>query len=95
MVGKQCGRCTKAELMRHVQVDDERTYGYLWWIEQPTLDGSTYPSHFMAGAGGNRIAVVPSLDLVVVVTSENFGRPDAHELTARLIVEQVLPVVVG
>jgi CubicO group peptidase (beta-lactamase class C family) len=98
------GRCDERQLVPeswmaastrpHVEVDDERAYGYLWWIEQLTLDGSTYSSHFMAGAGGNRIAVVPSLDLVVVVTSENFGRPDAHELTARLIVEQVLPVVV-
>jgi hypothetical protein len=43
----------------------------------------------------NRVAVVPDLDLVVVVTSENFGRPDAHDLTEQLIVEHLLPAVAG
>jgi CubicO group peptidase (beta-lactamase class C family) len=74
-----------------VSVDDEREYGYLWWIKQLSHAGRAYHSHFMAGAGGNRVAVVPDLDLVVVVTSENFGRDDAHDLTEQLIVEHLLP----
>ena len=92
-----CGRYVRGHRPSspQIQVDDERAYGYLWWIKPLAHDGSTYSSHFMAGAGGNRVAVVPSLDLVVVVTDENFGRTDAHELTERLILEHVLPVVVG
>jgi CubicO group peptidase (beta-lactamase class C family) len=74
----------------HVNVDDERTYGYLWWIKDLVAEGTTYPSVFMAGAGGNRVAVFPHHGLTVVVTGENFGRPDAHELTERLIIEHVL-----
>ena len=76
-----------------VNVDDDRDYGYLWWIETLEHDGRAYPSHYMAGAGGNRVAVFPDLDLVVVVTSENFGRSDAHDVTRRLLVEHVLPSV--
>ncbi len=41
------------------------------------------------------MAVLPGLDLVAVVTSENFGRDDAHDLTEQLIVEHVLPAVLG
>jgi CubicO group peptidase (beta-lactamase class C family) len=76
-----------------VNVDDDRDYGYLWWIETLEHGGRAYPSHYMAGAGGNRVAVFPDLDLVVGVTSENFGRSDAHDLTRRLLVEHVLPSV--
>jgi CubicO group peptidase (beta-lactamase class C family) len=77
-----------------VQVDDGRSYGYLWWIQPVVHDGTARPSHFMAGAGGSRVTVVPDLDLVVVVTAENFGHVDAHAVTERLIVERLLPAVV-
>jgi hypothetical protein len=33
---------------------------------------------------------VPDLDLVAVITSENFGRQDAHELSDALMLEHVL-----
>ena len=76
-----------------VNVDDDRTYGYLWWLKDVGHGGRVHASHFMAGAGGNRVAVLPGLELVAVVTSENFGRDDAHDLTEQLIVEHVLPAV--
>ena len=74
----------------HVEVDDETTYGYLWWVK--TLPGRAGPvrSHYMSGAGGNRVAVLPGLGTVVVVTSQNFGDPDAHRLTEDLVVRHVL-----
>jgi hypothetical protein len=43
----------------------------------------------MAGAGGSRVVVIPDLDLVVVVVSENFGRPDAHDVTEQLVADLV------
>ena len=78
-----------------VSVDDDRAYGYLWWLKAVRHGGRAHASHFMAGAGGNRVAVLPGLDLVAVVTSENFGRDDAHDVTEQLIVEHVLPAVLG
>jgi len=74
----------------HVEVDDETTYGYLWWVK--TLPGPAGPvrSHYMSGAGGNRVAVLSDLETVVVVTSQNFGDPDAHSLTEDLVVRHVL-----
>ena len=78
-----------------VSVDDDRAYGYLWWLKDLGHGGRAHASHFMAGAGGNRVAVLPGLDLVAVVTSENFGRDDAHDLTEQLIVEHLLPAVLG
>lgn len=65
-------------------------YGYLWWLRTVEADGREIPIFYMTGAGGNRAVVAPSLDLTVVVTSENFGRRDAHELTDRILTEYVL-----
>ena len=40
--------------------------------------------------GGNRVHIFPTLNLVAVITSANFGRQDAHALSDRLLVEQIL-----
>jgi CubicO group peptidase (beta-lactamase class C family) len=75
----------------HVKVDDETEYGYLWWLK--SLHGRTrvHRSHYMSGMGGNRVAVFPDLDQVVVVTSQNFGDREAHPLTESLIERHLLP----
>ena len=44
----------------------------------------------MTGMGGNRVHVFPSLELVAVITSANFGRRDAHALSDRLLEDQIL-----
>lgn len=73
----------------HCRVDERREFGYLWWIRKHDDVGS----FAMAGRGGNRVVVFPELDAVVVVTSENFERPDAHALTDALLDELVLPAL--
>ena len=74
----------------HVEVDDETSYGYLWWVKKLPGPAGSVRSHYMAGAGGNRVAVLPDLETVVVVTSQNFGDPEAHPLTEDLVVRHVL-----
>ena len=68
-------------------------YGYLWWLRDVPVGEGTAASYAMAGAGGNRVLVVPDLEMVAVVTSENFGRRDAHPITDGLLDEQVVPLV--
>jgi CubicO group peptidase (beta-lactamase class C family) len=74
----------------HVEVDEETEYGYLWWLKTLNSNGVSHRSHYMSGMGGNRVAVFPTLELVAVVTSQNFGAPDAHQLTEALLQEHVL-----
>ena len=72
----------------------ERTeYGYLWWVRE--LDAGKRPLHawLMSGAGGNAVIVVPSLRLVTVITSTNFGREDAHRLSEKLFTDFIIPAV--
>ena len=47
-------------------------YGYLWWHHEYVVDGTTIRTHEARGNGGQYIFVVPSLDMVAVITSGNF-----------------------
>ncbi|HEX2831799.1 MAG TPA: serine hydrolase [Thermoanaerobaculia bacterium] len=65
-------------------VDDGIEYGYLWWLRSY----AGHRSYGMGGNGGNRVVVIPDLELVVVVTTTNFNQRDAHQLSDKLI-EQI------
>jgi CubicO group peptidase (beta-lactamase class C family) len=73
----------------HVHIDDTSEYGYLWWVG--TFAGQA--AYYMTGMGGSKVVVFPALDLVAVITSENFGRRDAHPLSERLLTEYILGAV--
>jgi len=67
-------------------------YGYLWWLRDVPTTAGPARSFAMAGSGGNRVIVVPDLGLVTVVTSENFHRRDAQQITDDLIDQHILPL---
>jgi CubicO group peptidase (beta-lactamase class C family) len=73
----------------HAAVDTATEYGYLWWLGRFGARGER--AYYMSGNGGNRVMVFPDLAAVVVVTTTNYNRPDAHDLTDRLVGEYVLP----
>ncbi|MBI4403358.1 MAG: serine hydrolase [Deltaproteobacteria bacterium] len=47
------------------KVDSKYDYGYLWWI----LSLGGYPTYKMWGWGGQFVYIMPSLDLMIVMTS--------------------------
>jgi CubicO group peptidase (beta-lactamase class C family) len=82
-------------LTPRVSVDEQRRYGYQWYIgdfaygsrEQPRLD--RWVGCF--GNGGQRLFVMPDLDLVVAVTAGNYSAPDQWIPPTRVMREAVLP----
>ncbi len=70
----------------HARIDDDTEYGYLWWLKEHAGERT----FFMTGMGGNRVHVFPGRELVAVITTTNFGRRDAHALSDRLLVEEIL-----
>jgi CubicO group peptidase (beta-lactamase class C family) len=74
----------------HARVDDETEYGYLWWLRTFQSGGTTFASYLMQGNGGNKVAIFPTLDLVVVITSTNYNTRGMHEQTDRLLTEYIL-----
>ena len=77
----------------HAEIDDDLEYGYLWWLRAFEANGKTYRCYYMSGNGGNKVVVVPDADMVVVITSTNFGGRDQHEQTDRLLTDFVLSAI--
>ena len=86
-------RWVKASIEPHVRVDEDTEYGYLWWLKSFKTGDKTYAAFSMSGNGGNRVAVIPALDMVVVITTTNFNQPDAHQLADKLLSDHVLAAV--
>ena len=80
----------KASTSRQAQVDEQRYYGYLLWLYPYSTKTASYASYQMAGSGGNKVVVFPEQDMVVVVTTTNFGVRNPHQVTDKLIAEFVL-----
>jgi CubicO group peptidase (beta-lactamase class C family) len=74
----------------HAQVDEDTNYGYLWWLRTSTAGNKKISGFWMQGNGGNKVAVLPDLDMVIVVTSKNYGMKEGHPLSDKLITDYIL-----
>ena len=73
------------------KVDAVVDYGYHWWLGPQPAAGRRWVAGF--GNGGQRLAVFPQLELVVVVTAGNYNQPDAWKLPVAIITEFVIPAL--
>ena len=80
----------KASMAPHAQVDDDTEYGYLLW--RKSFAG--HQAVFMSGTGGNKVFILPDLDMVVVITTTNYRLHGAHPLVEKLLTEHVLAAVI-
>jgi CubicO group peptidase (beta-lactamase class C family) len=78
----------------HARIDEATEYGYLWWLKSFKSADRSYPAFFMSGNGGNKVVVVPQLDLVVVITSTNYNAPGMHQQSEKLLTDYILASVV-
>ncbi len=87
------GDWVRASTEPHARIDETTDYGYLWWIKSFRSAGRSYPAYFMSGNGGNKVVVVPSLDLVAGITSTNYGTRGMHEQTEKILTDYLLRAV--
>lgn len=64
-------------------------YGYLWWLS----DESRFDGFFAAGYGGQYIYVIPTLDLVVVITGDPDVSPDIPIFHRNLVPDYIARAV--
>lgn len=72
-----------------VYSDEEVEYGYLWWRSPYMISGERFKDYYMTGNGGNRVAVMPSHDLVVVVTKTDFNQRGSHQATDKFFDQEI------
>jgi len=77
----------------HAQIDEATEYGYLWWLKSFKSGEKSYPAFFMSGNGGNKVVVIPALDIAVVITSTNYNTHGMHEQTEKILTDYVLAAV--
>lgn len=85
----------RASTTAHAQIDDRTEYGYFWWLKTFSAAGQPYPAWFMSGNGGNKVVVVPSLHLSIVITSTNYNTHGMHQQTEKLLTDYILPSFVS
>lgn len=80
----------------HSSVGEGRgDYGYLTWLPTYVVAGKPHAAWAMNGTGGNKVVIVPDLDAVVVVTTENYDVRDPHGLADALITDHALAAMNG
>jgi hypothetical protein len=47
----------------------------------------------MSGTGGNKVVVIPALDMTVVITSTNYNTQGMHEQSEKILTDYVLAAV--
>ena len=71
-------------------------YGYQWWLGRSLLGGGREVKWICGmGFGGQRLVVVPALDLVVVITAGFYAEPSLGRLPALIVNRYVLGAIAG
>ena len=69
-------------------------YGYQWWLGQTPINNQTVKVLFASGHGGQKIFILPYLDLVAVFTSRVFnskGHSGPEGFLLKYIIPSILP----
>lgn len=75
---------------KHVRRSATRGYGYQWWLASYRVGDDHVDAFYAAGWGGQKIIVLPELEMVVVFTGGNYTSEDPSE---KILTRHVLPAV--
>ena len=86
-----------ASLQPHAFISNRPTgfqnYGFQWWLGTARVGGEFVPFASAVGWGGQRILLVPSMDLAIVVTAGLYRQPNQSGITFEIMLDRVLPTV--
>ena len=75
------------------EVESSVRYGYFWWLASSGIGDAPTPWIGAVGNGGQRLFVLPELDLTVVVTAGNYNQPDDWRTPNAVLTQFVLPAL--
>ena len=68
-------------------------YGYQWWIGHAHINNQTTGVLYASGHGGQKIFIIPQLDLVAVFTSMVFN-PKGHSGPEGFLLKYIIPSII-
>jgi CubicO group peptidase (beta-lactamase class C family) len=76
----------EAMLRPRVRIDEQRDYGYQWYL---TTEAESYRRFAASGNGGQRLFVLPDLELVVAITAGGYDTAD-QSATPDAVLDEVV-----
>ena len=76
---------------RHATAQYDLGFGYSWWLGSTVRNGQRIDIVYGSGTGGQRLFIVPKLNMVVVVTAQVFGNRAGPLFAARLLADYLVP----
>jgi CubicO group peptidase (beta-lactamase class C family) len=83
----------RASVEPRAEIDAFVRYGYQWWLASSGLGDRAVPWIAAFGNGGQRLFVLPELEMVVVVTAGNYNQPDQRRTPLAVLNQFVLPAL--
>jgi CubicO group peptidase (beta-lactamase class C family) len=74
---------------------DEGHYGYLFWNKTFKVNDKEYEVSYCSGNGGNKIFIFKDIPFVVVITSAAYNNPSAHPNADKMMMDYILPAIIG
>jgi len=71
-------------------------YGFLWWVNTFMVNGTSVPTYFARGNGGQHLFVFPSLGMTAAFTGSHYNDPEMDqpiEMAGRYLIPAALPSV--
>jgi CubicO group peptidase (beta-lactamase class C family) len=64
-------------------------YGYMWYSKEEMIRNRRILVHFASGNGGNKIYIIPSLDMVIAITSsaynQKYGQRRSQDILLKIL----------
>lgn len=80
----------QASTTTQIETPEGDRYGYFWWIREFNFKDGTVMAFEASGNGGNKITVIPELEMVIVLTGSGYGSEYVEGSQARIIMEEFL-----
>ena len=72
---------------------DFEGYGYLFWRKVYTVGNSRYEAFQSSGNGGNKIIIFTEIPVVIVITTQAYNKPYAHQQSEKIVQDYLLPAL--